>query len=150
MTWIIALSVIAADRFSKWICQSYLQPVGSVPVIKGIFHLTYVQNRGAAFGILQDKMWFFIPATVIVLAVILHLLAKTKTDSRAMRVSLAMIAGGAIGNLLDRIWLGYVVDFLDFRVWPVFNIADSCIVVGAVLLGYLVLIKGEGIGYGKV
>jgi signal peptidase II len=148
MTWIIALSVVVADRISKWICQTSLQPLGSVPVIKGIFHLTYVENRGAAFGILQNKTWFFIPATLIILVILLYMLIRVKTNSKLMRVSLALIAGGAVGNLIDRIWLGYVVDFLDFRIWPVFNIADSSVVVGALILGYLVLVKGEGISYG--
>ena len=62
-----------------------------------------------------------------------------------MKISLALILGGALGNLVDRVLLGYVVDFLDFRIWPVFNIADSCVVVGAILLGYFVVVKGENI-----
>lgn len=145
MTWIVVLAVLVADRVTKLICQQYLMPLRSVPVIKGIFHLTYVENTGVAFGMLQGRNWFFIPAVIVVSALLSYLLWSMKDANRYMKVSLALILGGAIGNLIDRIWLGYVVDFLDFRVWPVFNVADSCVVVGAILLGYLVIVKGEGI-----
>ncbi len=148
MTWIIALSVVIADRITKLICKENLQPLGSVPIIKGVFHLTYVENTGAAFGMLQGRNWLFIPAIILVLVVLVYLLTKLKTGSRLMKVSLALIMGGAVGNLIDRVWLGYVIDFFDFRIWPVFNVADSSIVVGAILLGYLVIIKGESISYG--
>lgn len=145
MTWIVVIAVLVADRVTKVLCLQYLVPLGTVPVINGVFHLTYVENTGAAFGMLQGKNWFFIPAVILVSIVLVYLIWSMKDASRYMRISLALILGGAIGNLIDRLWLGYVVDFLDFRVWPVFNVADSCVVVGAVLLGYLVVVKGEGI-----
>ncbi|MGI6703097.1 MAG: signal peptidase II [Clostridia bacterium] len=145
MTWIVVIAVLVADRVTKFLCLQYLVPLGTVPVINGVFHLTYVENTGAAFGMLQGKNWFFIPAVILVSIVLVYLIWSMKDASRYMRISLALILGGAIGNLIDRLWLGYVVDFLDFRVWPVFNVADSCVVVGAVLLGYLVVVKGEGI-----
>jgi signal peptidase II len=145
MTWIIVLSAVIADRVSKVLCQKYLQPLGTVPIIKGVFHFTYVENTGAAFGILQDKNWLFIPAVILISVAIVYLIWTLKQGSKLIKAALALILGGALGNLIDRVFLGYVVDFLDFRVWPVFNIADSCVVVGAVLLGYLVVIKGEGL-----
>lgn len=145
MTWIIVISAIAADRASKVICQQYLKPLGSVPVIKGVFHLTYVENTGAAFGMLQDSTWFLALTNVLVSAVVVYLIWKIKPENRYVKLSLALILGGALGNLIDRVLLGYVVDFLDFRIWPVFNIADSCVVVGAMLLGYFVVVKGENI-----
>lgn len=145
MTWIIIISAIAADRVSKVICRQYLRPLGSIPVIKGVFHLTYVENTGAAFGMLQGNTWFLILTSVLVSAVVAYLIWKVKPENRYVKTSLALILGGALGNLVDRVLLGYVVDFLDFRIWPVFNIADSCVVVGAILLGYFVVVKGENI-----
>lgn len=145
MTWIIIISAIAADRVSKVICRQYLRPLGSIPVIKGVFHLTYVENTGAAFGMLQGNTWFLILTSVLVSAVVAYLIWKIKPENRYVKISLALILGGALGNLVDRVLLGYVVDFLDFRIWPVFNIADSCVVVGAILLGYFVVVKGENI-----
>ena len=145
MTWIIIISAIAADRVSKVICRQYLRPLGSIPVIKGVFHLTYVENTGAAFGMLQGNTWFLILTSVLVSAVVAYLIWKVKPENRYVKLSLALILGGALGNLVDRVLLGYVVDFLDFRIWPVFNIADSCVVVGAILSGYFVVVKGENI-----
>ena len=145
MTWIIIISAIAADRVSKVICRQYLRPLGSIPVIKGVFHLTYVENTGAAFGMLQGNTWFLILTSALVSAVVAYLIWKVKPENRYVKLSLALILGGALGNLVDRVLLGYVVDFLDFRIWPVFNIADSCVVVGAILLGYFVVVKGENI-----
>ena len=145
MTWIIIISAIAADRVSKVICRQYLRPLGSIPVIKGVFHLTYVENTGAAFGMLQGNTWFLILTSVLVSAAVAYLIWKAKPGNRYAKLSLALILGGAMGNLVDRVLLGYVVDFLDFRIWPVFNIADSCVVAGAVLLGYFVVVKGENI-----
>lgn len=146
MVWLITMSVLAADRISKYIAKGYLRPRGSLPVIDGIFHLTYVENRGVAFGMLQNKGWVFIPVTLVVILGMVYLLGKTEKKSRMLRLSMAMVLGGAIGNLYDRIFIGYVVDFLDFRIWPVFNLADSSIVIGAVLLGYLIAFKGEALG----
>lgn len=145
MTWIIVVSAIAADRMSKVICRQYLKPLESVPVVEGIFHLTYVENTGAAFGMLRGSGWLLVLTSVLVSAAVVYLIRKTKHGSIGMRISLALVLGGAIGNLIDRTFFGYVVDFLDFRIWPVFNIADSCVVVGAMLLGYLVAVKGESI-----
>ena len=126
------------------LCLQYLVPLGTVPVINGVFHLTYVGKHRSGLGCSRAKL-VFIPAVILVSIVLVYLIWSMKDASRYMRISLALILGGAIGNLIDRLWLGYVVDFLDFRVWPVFNVADSCVVVGAVLLGYLVVVKGEGI-----
>ncbi len=144
MTWVVVLAIII-DRFSKFLCQRYLAPLGSVPLIEGVFHLTYVQNTGAAFGMFQGANWLFIPVIVLTAAFLIYLMWTLRYAGDFMRLSIALILGGALGNLMDRVMLGYVVDFLDFRVWPVFNIADSCIVIGSILLGYRVLVKGEGI-----
>lgn len=149
MTWLVAATVFLVDQFSKYLCKIYLRPLGSIPVVKGIFHLTYVENRGVAFGMLQNKGWLFVPVTLFTAAAIIYILKNLKSKSIVLKTALAMILGGALGNLYDRVFLGYVVDFLDFRIWPVFNMADSAIVVGAVLLGYFVIFKGELLENGK-
>jgi len=148
MGWIVAVVVLILDRISKHIAKTYLQPLGSVPVVKNIFHFTYVENRGVAFGMLQNKNWIFIPVTIAIVAVIVYILYSVKQSSLLMKISLMLVLSGALGNLIDRVLQGYVVDFFDFRVWPVFNIADSSIVIGAILLGYVILIKGEGLENG--
>jgi signal peptidase II len=134
--------VVFLDQFTKYLAAKYLMPVGSYPVIKHFFHLTYVENRGAAFGMLQNKTLFFIVITVVVGIVLIYSMIKLPENS-LYNYTLAMILGGAIGNLIDRVRLGYVVDFIDFKFFPaVFNVADSFIVVGAIILGYLMIFKG--------
>jgi len=137
----IVVFVVFLDQFTKYLAAKYLMPVGSYPVIKHFFHLTYVENRGAAFGMLQNKTLFFIVITVVVGIVLIYSMIKLPENS-LYNYTLAMILGGAIGNLIDRVRLGYVVDFIDFKFFPaVFNIADSFIVVGAIILGYLMIFK---------
>lgn len=111
----------------------------SIPIIENIFHLTFVKNYGAAFGILPHQRLFFIAAGICVTVLILFLYRRLDQDQRMLRDSLALILSGALGNLIDRIRFGYVVDLFDFRVWPVFNVADMAIVFGAVLLSWYVL-----------
>ena len=138
---LVSVSVILAlDQLTKFIINRLLLLHQSVPVIRGVFHLTLVHNRGAAFGILKNQVWFFILTSAFVIILIYqNLKSNAKKLSFAYRASLILILAGAIGNLIDRLILGYVIDFLDFRIWPVFNIADSAITVGAVLLAYSIL-----------
>jgi signal peptidase II len=132
----IVIFILSLDRFTKYLAVKHLFLRESFPVIKDIFHFTLVYNRGAAFGILRNQVPFFIVVTVgAIVLIVLHF----KKSSLWERVALAMILAGSIGNLFDRIAFGYVIDFLDFRVWPVFNVADSSITVGAALLGYSLL-----------
>jgi len=136
---IISLVILAIDLFTKYIIQKNMVPYQSIPVIDNIFHITYVQNTGAAFSILKGKTLFFTVVSMIVIAIIVLSLIKLPTKYRALGIALAMILGGALGNLIDRLRFGYVVDFLDFRVWPVFNVADCAIVLGVIILGYLII-----------
>jgi signal peptidase II len=145
MVWIVVATVIAIDQVTKYLSKVYIKPAGSIPIIDGIFHLTFVENRGVAFGLLQNKGWFFVPITVVVALVLVFLLLKTGGKITGVGLPLALILGGALGNMYDRIFIGYVVDFLDFRVWPVFNAADSSVVIGAGLLIFQLLFKGESI-----
>ncbi|MGB9680235.1 MAG: signal peptidase II [Thermoanaerobacteraceae bacterium] len=140
---LIVIFVVFIDQFSKYLAVKYLMPIGNFPVIKNFFYLTYVENKGAAFGILQNKTIFFIIITVFVGLILIYSMIKLPENS-LYNYTLAMILGGAIGNLIDRVRLGYVVDFINFKFFPaVFNIADSFIVVGAIILGYLIIFRSK-------
>lgn len=137
---IIVLSV-GADQLTKWLAVILLKGNESFPLWKDVFHLTYVENRGAAFGMLENARWvFMVFSTVAILALLVYLIGW-KPKSRWVQTSLALIVGGGIGNMVDRTLLGYVVDFLDFTLidFAVFNVADSCVTVGAgILMVYLI------------
>ncbi len=137
---IIVLSVLSLDQLSKFLSTKYLSPDQSMPVIGGVFHLTLIHNRGAAFGVLKGQVYLFILMAVICVALIsLYLNRQRRKRPSLYNISLGFILAGALGNLIDRLCFGYVIDFLDFRIWPVFNVADSAITVGAILLGWSIL-----------
>ncbi len=141
MILIIVVATLSLDQLTKFLAVKYLLLNESYSLIKGLFHLSLIHNRGAAFGILKGQLSLFIAASVFAIALIYAGL-KDARQSRIYRISLGLILAGALGNLIDRISYGYVIDFLDFRIWPVFNVADSAITIGAVLLGYFIL-KGK-------
>ncbi|MSQ23792.1 MAG: signal peptidase II [Chloroflexi bacterium] len=150
-----ALIVLGLDQLTKWLARIYLPPLenGSIPVVGDVFRLTYVLNRGAAFGVLQNQNALFIVVSGIVIAVIIGSYRYSSTRSRLLNLALGLQLGGAIGNLIDRVRLGYVVDFLDVRLpsqlhpilgmerWPVFNVADSAIVMGVAILALHLLVS---------
>ena len=132
---IIVIAILATDQLTKFFITKSLSLNQSLPVIKNVFHLTLVHNRGAAFGILKNQLPLFIATAVFAILLIFFNLKKN-SHQKLYGISLSLILAGAIGNLIDRIAFGYVIDFLDFRVWPVFNVADSAITVGAIVLGW--------------
>lgn len=140
MHYLIALIVVALDQYTKALAVAKLK-TQTVPILENIFHLTYVENTGAAFGMFKNANTVFIVVISIIITGILIALFKMKLNSKLIKISVALILGGAVGNLMDRISRGFVVDFLDFRLinFPVFNIADSCIVVGAILICIFVI-----------
>lgn len=128
---------VALDQYTKFLAANLLQPIGSYPLIKDVFHLTYVENTGAAFGMLRDYRWvFMILSSVAVVGILVFLIIKWAQTSMFPGVALSLIAAGGIGNMIDRIKFGYVVDFFDFTLihFAVFNVADSCVTVGASIL----------------
>lgn len=133
--YLIAAAVIIFDRLVKKLVTSNMVPWETIPVIEDIFHFTYVQNRGAAFSMWQGQWLILIglPLVAIAAGLVLIYLKRDKWD-KAMLTAVAMICGGGLGNLIDRIALGYVVDIFDFRVFPVFNIADIFICMGCGLM----------------
>ena len=143
---IIIVLALAADQLSKCLLEPlFTMPGESIEVIPGVFHLTYVQNKGASFGILQDRQAFFIVITFAVLIVATWVMIKyRRKHKRFLKVSIALAYAGAVGNLIDRIQFGYVRDFIDIRVfgdlWKwIFNVADMCLVVGSIMLGIYIL-----------
>lgn len=146
MSYIIALlaavGLVAADQLTKNYIVAHFAEYQTQPVIDGVFHITYVQNPGAAFGIFKEQPWVFLSITTIVLLVCISLLIKKTFRSPLMHWALFLVLAGGVGNMIDRIFrvnaegVRYVVDFLDFRLinFPVFNIADCCVVVGAALI----------------
>nr|WP_274528845.1 signal peptidase II [Paenibacillus piscarius] len=145
----IALIVFLIDQGTKYLIATRLELAEQIPVIKDFFIITSHRNRGAAFGILQGQQWFFIVITVIVVAGIVWYLNKTRKTRKLLPTALALVLGGAVGNFLDRILNGEVVDFLMFNfgsyTFPIFNVADSCIVIGVglIILDTLLEVKGE-------
>lgn len=135
-----ALGIVAFDQLAKLLVLKYLVPLRSVEVIPGLLDWTYVENRGAAFGMGQNLRWVFIVLTVcMIVACIYYLLRECK--SKWVAVILTMIIGGGIGNLIDRLFRGFVVDFISVSFFPpVFNVADSFVVVGTILLIFILLI----------
>lgn len=131
--------VVACDQAAKWAAQAWLAPRhASIPLIPGLLQLTYVNNTGAAFGLLRGHSSLFIVLAVAIAAWLVTELAQ-RTHPPASRLALGLILGGAVGNLIDRLRVGFVIDFIDLRVWPVFNLADSAITIGVMLLMWAAL-----------
>ncbi len=155
--YITALLIIAAgvilDQWSKHMASLYLQGTGGVDLIPGVFRLTYLENRGAAFGVLQGQQWFFYIITAVILVVVLlvYMRISARRKFLPLRVCAVLIVSGALGNLIDRVRLGYVVDFFYFELidFPVFNVADIFVTMSAVLLAVLLLLyyKEEDLEY---
>lgn len=132
----ILIGIVGLDQLSKWLVVTYLKGNPSVPLWDGVLHLTYVENTGAAFGMLKDHRWVFLIFSSVAILALLYYLIRHKPTDRVTYYCLLAIVGGGIGNMIDRVALGYVVDFIDFRLihFAVFNVADSFVTVGAILL----------------
>ncbi len=146
----VALGVIVLDRLTKLLVMDRLELGDSITVIPGFFDLAYVQNTGAAFGMLalMDNTYrvpFLVASTLAAVGLLAYFVKKTSPKDVLVLIALALVIGGALGNLYDRLAYGYVIDFIDcyvgFRHWPAFNVADSGITVGILLLGEEILIR---------
>ena len=144
MILIITISVLFLDQLTKFLAIKLLQLNTPVALIKNFLYLTLVHNRGAAFGMFKNQLLMFILVSIFAIVIIFYYL-KDKNHSIFAAISLSLILAGAIGNLIDRLRFGFVIDFLDFRVWPVFNLADSAITIAAVLLTWELLFKGGSV-----
>lgn len=139
LEWLIIIFGLIADRVTKLWALGSLKNVDNITIIKNYFAFEYLENRGAAFGILQNKLWLLAIVTMLVIGGMIFYLVKHKPNSKILRVAMAMIISGAIGNLIDRIYYKYVVDFIlvhykDVYYFPTFNVADILVSVGTFFL----------------
>lgn len=130
----VGLLVLIVDQLSKLYVRRSIGYGDSVPLIRNAFHLTYIKNSGGAFGLLPQGQVFFLAAAIVIITAVVYYYAKRRPSSWLLQLALGLAVGGAAGNLIDRVAYGRVVDWLDFRVWPVFNLADSAIVIGLGLM----------------
>ena len=133
-----ALIVVFLDQITKILIRKNFELNESVPIIKNVLHLTYVSNTGSAFGLFRGFNIFLILFSVIVIVAIFYYLKKIVKNERLLQFSVGLLLGGTIGNLADRLLYGAVTDFIDFRIWPVFNVADSAVTISILLLIILV------------
>ena len=138
---VVVLSVVL-DQLSKYLAVTYLTQIDTFPVIENVLHFTYVENRGAAFGMLSGHRWVFMVASIVGIIALAVWLAVSKTKNRWMQCAIALVIGGGIGNMIVRVRLEYVIDFIDCRFidFYVFNIADSCVCVGCGMVLLAVII----------
>lgn len=146
--WIVLVTaavLVGLDQLFKWLAIENLSGIATFPLLDGIFHLTYVENRGAAFGIMNGWGIALIILTTVVLAGLIWLLLKGKFKHPFLLVAITLFIGGGVGNLIDRVFRQFVVDYLDFRLinFAVFNFADCCIVIGTIFLCIYVLFLSD-------
>lgn len=140
---ILIITTIVLDQIVKYYINLNMTVGQSIPIINDILHITYVLNPGAAFGILEHKRVFFILIVFVMLVISYYVYKKISKMNLFLKIGMALLIGGAIGNLIDRVKTGYVIDFIDFRIWPVFNIADIAIVIGVGIIIYFMLFLAE-------
>mgnify|MGYP002288765285 FL=1 len=137
-TIIISIILLCIDQISKLLVVNLLTKTDSITIIKNFFYLTYINNDGAAFSILVGKRIFLILIAVLVIVMLIRYIKKNNIQNKLELVSISLIIGGSLGNLMDRVVRGYVIDFLDFKIFnynfPIFNLADTFIVIGVILL----------------
>ena len=127
---IVVFVVVMLDQITKYMIVRNMTEGMSIPIIDQVFHLTFVLNPGAAFGMLEHNREFFIIMAIVVLMFVVYMRKKILEEPLTVQIGIALFVGGALGNLIDRMKTGLVVDFFDFRIWPVFNIADIAICLG--------------------
>ena len=136
MFYFIAIIWLVLDQASKYYVMNHFALGESLPVIHNVFHLTYIINRGAAFGMLTNQRWFFLAVAFVLIIVCAYYWKRLLKGPWTLQVGSALLVAGAIGNGIDRYLLHGVVDFFDFRIWPIFNVADIGICVGVALVIY--------------
>lgn len=156
MSFLSVMALVILDQWTKYEVVMNLKNKPDLDVIEGVFELTYLENRGASFGMLQDKVWLFVIFTTIVLVLMVIIYIRLPKNKRftPLRVTMILLFAGAFGNFIDRIRIGYVVDMFHFY-WfefPVFNVADICVVIASALLIILMLFyyKDEDLDYKRL
>ena len=151
--YLLIVVLLIVDQLTKTIVFRKIAFLSSQNIIPGFFNITHIHNRGAIFGFFSKSESqllhiLLMLATLVALALVVYYFFKTPPAEKLAKISLSLILAGAVGNLMDRIFRGYVIDFLDFHIkqwhWPSFNVADSCVTVGACLLVFIVFFKRRG------
>ncbi|HET7628769.1 MAG TPA: signal peptidase II [Bacillales bacterium] len=134
--YILAVAVILLDQWTKWLVAAKMEIGESIPVWTGVLSITSHRNRGAAFGILQGRMWLFYIITVVVVIGVIYYLQTQGRKQPLLGIALGLVLGGAVGNFIDRLWRGEVVDFIYVSIinFPIFNVADSSLCIGVALI----------------
>lgn len=144
--YLIALAIIAIDQISKWLIVAKMEIGESFSIIENVLYITSHRNRGAAWGILEGQMWFFYIVTIIVTVVLIYYLQTWAKGKLMLSLGISFMLAGAIGNFIDRLFRGEVVDFIDVYIftynYPIFNIADSSLVIGVIIMA-IQMIKEE-------
>lgn len=147
---IIIFALLSIDQLTKALVARSILFQSSKNIIPGFFNLTHIRNRGAIFGFFSHSesriLFIFLTlVSLVALGLVIYYFFKTPSSQRFMKISLSVILAGALGNLIDRVFRGYVIDFLDFHIknwhWPSFNVADACITIGAFLLIFILVFK---------
>ncbi len=141
--YIFAMLVLGLDQWSKYAVRSSMQMGDSIPIIDSIFHLTYIENEGVAFGLFSGHTSIFVIVSVLVLIGLLIFVWKESSQSLLLHYGVALVVSGALGNIIDRAMKASVTDMFDFRIWPIFNIADIAVCVGFVLLVLYLFLSSE-------
>ena len=136
----IGILIIIIDQVTKYIAKSNLELNQSIPIIKNFFHITLTTNTGAGFGLLKENNSLIAFITVLILGFMLFYYDKLPKKGKE-HISIVLIVSGALSNLFDRIFLGHIIDFIDFKIWPIFNMADSCITIGVIYLVFYYMRK---------
>lgn len=158
MKWIallVSVVLAAIDQFTKFLAVTYLQPVGTIPLLKfgetEWLNLTYCENTGMSFSLLEGQRLLLIALPTVLIVLIEWHIFKGRANTRAKLFSLAAVAGGGLGNLIDRVFFGYVVDFIDVRIihFAIFNFADTCAVCGGIVFVVLTFLEDKKSGEKK-
>ncbi len=133
---LMSVALVVIDQLLKLLAIDRLKPIGTYPIIEDVFHFTYLENRGMAFGMMQGQDWLLIWGTALVLLILILLVMTGKLHDTAPVFLVCVIIGGGVGNLIDRVYRGYVVDYIHVKIidFAIFNFADICVVVGTFLL----------------
>ncbi len=139
---LIGALVVAVDQIIKVIVVNNVKPSGTVTVIDGLFNLQYVENNGVAFGMFQNMRWFFVALTSLMIFAVIFYMFKKRPQGKLFYILAGLIIGGGIGNLIDRVLYGYVIDYISLSFFPpVCNFADYCITIGVIILALWLLFK---------
>ena len=141
--YILAVFVLGLDQWSKYLVRASMQMGESIPIIDSIFHLTYIENEGVAFGLFSRHTNIFVLVSILVLIGLLIFVWKESSQSLLLHYGAALVVSGALGNIIDRAMKASVTDMFDFRIWPIFNIADIAVCVGFVLLVLYLFFSSE-------